>query len=328
VRFSADSIDTKIVIPATAWGTSVTKIATGAFMTRDKVTEVTIPEGVTSIGDLAFRDCIDLTIITIPKSVTSIGKEMFTKVTSGDLTNLEVTIYGYSGSYAETYAKENSIPFIPLDSEDTVYFSTAPLTGGSVQITEYYGNAANVEVPKMIDGKPVAAIGENAFKDNVNMVSITIPSSIHTIDISAFANSDIKIIGYEGTQAEVFAGENGYAFSSDSDTLIKNDLNGDGIVSNKDLTYYNRALAEWDGYAVAVDEGDVNDDRVIDNKDSSYYARALADWPGYLIENKASNAPVSGTGESLPESLYSSVNISDIWHEDFTHADVIWYNKT
>ena len=40
-------------------------------------TEVTIPDGVTSIGNSAFWDCKSLTSITIPDSVTEIGKGAF-----------------------------------------------------------------------------------------------------------------------------------------------------------------------------------------------------------------------------------------------------------
>ena len=40
-------------------------------------TSITIPSGVTSIGDWAFSGCTGLTSITIPNSVTSIGSGVF-----------------------------------------------------------------------------------------------------------------------------------------------------------------------------------------------------------------------------------------------------------
>jgi len=46
-----------------------------------KITSVTIPNSVTSIGDYAFAHCIGLASITIPDSVTSIGKNGFSDCT-------------------------------------------------------------------------------------------------------------------------------------------------------------------------------------------------------------------------------------------------------
>ena len=86
---------------------STTSIGEGAFAYCDSLTTVTISEGVRSIGEWAFMDCDSLTTVTIPRNVTSIGDNAFYK--SG-LT----TIYGYSGSCAESYAKENGFAFIAL----------------------------------------------------------------------------------------------------------------------------------------------------------------------------------------------------------------------
>ncbi len=73
-------------------------------------TEFTVPNGVTSIGKEAFSTCEKLTKITIPKSVTTIGKSIL------DAGAEVVTIYGETGSYAQTYAKENDIAFKATNS--------------------------------------------------------------------------------------------------------------------------------------------------------------------------------------------------------------------
>ena len=63
---------TNLVIPD-----SVTSIGSNAFSGCSGLMSVTIPNSVTSIGSYAFEDCIGLTSVTIPDSVTSIGNHAF-----------------------------------------------------------------------------------------------------------------------------------------------------------------------------------------------------------------------------------------------------------
>jgi len=67
-----DTEITNLLIP-----NSVTSIGKYAFYYCKGLTSVTIPNSVTSIGDRAFYYCYGLTSVTIGKSVTSIGAEAF-----------------------------------------------------------------------------------------------------------------------------------------------------------------------------------------------------------------------------------------------------------
>ena len=107
----------------------MTSIGDSAFYCCDSLTNITIPDSVTSIGDNAFYCCDSLTNITIPDSVTSIGDYAFY-----DCTNL--TIYGYTGSYAETYAKENDIPFVSLGNITTTETTTTTIETTVTTTTE------------------------------------------------------------------------------------------------------------------------------------------------------------------------------------------------
>ena len=94
------------------FASGTTQIPPYMFSGSSKIKEFDIPNTVTKIGDHAFYYCTALTYITIPSSVSEIGENAFANCP-------DLTIYGSAGSYAETYANANSIPFIagtPLDS--------------------------------------------------------------------------------------------------------------------------------------------------------------------------------------------------------------------
>jgi putative cell wall-binding protein len=85
---------------------SITGIRDKMFYECSDLKSVTISDGVTSIGDSAFAFCNSLTSVTIPDSVTNIGDWVFS------YHNKNLTIYGMPGSYAETYATQQGIPFL------------------------------------------------------------------------------------------------------------------------------------------------------------------------------------------------------------------------
>lgn len=64
----------------------------------------------TSIGDSAFFNCFYLKRIKISPNVTEISKNAFYGCYS-------LTIYGYFETVAEEYANQNSINFIPLNTD-------------------------------------------------------------------------------------------------------------------------------------------------------------------------------------------------------------------
>lgn len=76
-----DKSSQNFVIPDTIDGLPVKIIGAEAFKDCKSLTNVTIPDSVTSIGAWAFHGCKSLTNITIPDSVTTIGKSAFHRCT-------------------------------------------------------------------------------------------------------------------------------------------------------------------------------------------------------------------------------------------------------
>lgn len=68
---------TNLTIPSKLNGMKITQIDFNAFSGNKKLTKVTIPDTVTTIGNSAFEDCTSLASVNIPSSVTGIGVAAF-----------------------------------------------------------------------------------------------------------------------------------------------------------------------------------------------------------------------------------------------------------
>ena len=89
-------------------GEGLTEIGFNAFELCPAIRSIVLPRNLTKINNNAFSNCTNLTEITIPRSVTSIGNNVFSY--PGKL-----TIYGVSGTYAESYANNIGAAFVSQD---------------------------------------------------------------------------------------------------------------------------------------------------------------------------------------------------------------------
>ena len=180
------------------WATSitipegVTSIGEGTFSGCSSLTSITIPEGVTSIGYRAFYGCSSLTSITIPEGVTSIGGSAFAGCSG--LTSItipeSVTSIGnglFSGCSSLTSI---TIPESVMSIGNNAFSGCSSLT--SITIPEgvtSIGNGAfsgcsgltSITIPE-----GVTSIGERAFDGCSGLTSITIPESVMSIGERAF----------------------------------------------------------------------------------------------------------------------------------------------
>ncbi len=89
----------------------VTNIGNKAFYQGTGITSIRIPDTVTTLGANAFQNCTSLNTIALSENVTNIGTGAFDGCDS-------LNICGYINSYTQTFAAENSIPFVLLGDSD------------------------------------------------------------------------------------------------------------------------------------------------------------------------------------------------------------------
>lgn len=81
-------------------------------------------------------------------------------------------------------ADEN--PGISMTAEEASKLFICAVANNAVVISQYNGDAREVDIPGSIDGLPVTAIGPNAFKGNTTVSSVNIPDSVAVIGAGAF----------------------------------------------------------------------------------------------------------------------------------------------
>lgn len=77
-----------------------------------QIRSIRVADGVREIGRYTFLGCTKLEELHLPATVSSIGQNAFRGQWTEAYNCKKMTIYAPAGSYAETYAKENNIPFV------------------------------------------------------------------------------------------------------------------------------------------------------------------------------------------------------------------------
>ena len=93
-------------------GTGLTEIPKQAFSNCSVLESITLPYRVEKIGDNAFLNDVKFNSVTIPRRTTSISTNAFSYPD-------RLTVYGVSGTYAETYAGQIGAKFVAISRPTT-----------------------------------------------------------------------------------------------------------------------------------------------------------------------------------------------------------------
>ena len=167
-----------------------------------KLTSVTLPDGLTTIGNYMFQGCTNLTQLNIPSTVTTIGTYAFNGagITAANLENVTaIGQHAFEGTkivnltISETLVDLGSFAFSGIDTLQTVTIKGARInvpsssTGTSpYAAASVFENCKNLETVDIQEGTPV--IGTNWFFGDVKLKNVTLPeTSLTEIKNYAFA---------------------------------------------------------------------------------------------------------------------------------------------
>ena len=196
-----------------------------AFKSNTAITSVIIPEGYTKINGSALEGC-GLSSITLPGSLTEIGPNAFSGCTRLAAVTFAENMDGTLAFMNKVFDGCTALKTINLPIQTTSIYSDGNIFTGCTaleSITVSAGNSkyltdngslyakndentaltlctyvkapSELTVPAAVNGLSVAAIGPMAFQKNSTLTSVTIPTSVTTVDRMAFDGcSNLKTV--------------------------------------------------------------------------------------------------------------------------------------
>ena len=197
------NVSGKVVIPEAIEGYEVKWISSYAFSSCKNITEITIPDSVTEIGNSAFSGCTSLAEIVIPDSVTEIGEFAFSGCTallkvvlSKNMTAIEAQTFSGCSSLESIIIPEGVTKIGTRSKSEDFMCDGAAFYGCTSlkeiiipdSVTEIWWRAFSgcTSLSKVKLPKNLTSINSDVFSGCTSLAEITIPDSVTSIGSSAF----------------------------------------------------------------------------------------------------------------------------------------------
>lgn len=199
----------KLEIPAELEGKKVSAIGMNAFTGNNVITDLVIPEGVTTLNWYSFNTCRNLETVTLPDSLEFIDSWAFERCSKLKTINVPANVTRINGG---AFAQNSSMTSITCDPANKNYVSVNGVlfTKDMKELVAYPGGIQDgYTVPATVNH-----IGDAAFYGALGLDSVTILGNLDFIGFEAFAEcsklTDVAIrdgVNYVGYWA--FRGCNG-----------------------------------------------------------------------------------------------------------------------
>ena len=210
------------------------------YSDNTEITELVIPEDVTTIGDYSFCGGSFITSVSLPNSVTYIGNRAFyecnglSKVITNSLSSWLKIVFENEFSNPLCYAKHlydsngqeiteliipenvtiiNKYAFIGCENITKVTLNSNDVTSAAYDKYSNLGKMFGAGLKEVIIGDGVKSIGTYAFYSYgspTNIANITLGDNISSIDTQSFNHSYSKIYTNKGTKTVLALWKAGY----------------------------------------------------------------------------------------------------------------------
>ena len=215
----------------------------------------TIPNTVSIIGEDAFR-FYAVDSIFLPSSVITIGKSAFNSKTMDELVQKVE-----SGSYSiPTNLSKEVVSFLNCNRLRSVTIPNSVKTIASIAFQYCW------ELKELTIGSGVESIGENAFNNNYLIEEVnclgTVPPAMLQSNVFNNATYENGILHVPGQSKEAYRNANYWNMFASIEGY-RNDVNGDGIVSIKDVSALIDMLLGGNTNISDYPEADINGDGIV-----------------------------------------------------------------
>ena len=194
----------KVQIPSKIDGKKVTALGDKAFIGCEQMTEVSIPNGIKTIGKECFLGC-PLTKVSLPASVETIGSAAFSTETltsasvnknnknfsssKGVLFNKKQTsVVCFPAGKSGSYTLPDSVKTIRARSFEGSALTELKITGKSKLATINSGAFSGSALTKISLPQTVTELGKGAFSDCTELKSVKLSNGITEIPENAFSS--------------------------------------------------------------------------------------------------------------------------------------------